>query len=227
MNYAGAVARSPPSSDRVAQRPVMTPPRPSYSDHTDRSENYHYGSAHHPYGTRSMSNGTSIPVSTSRIINNAGDMTGHYQSYQHGAPIGYGNGNVSSSSHSAATAHHQDRHPSGVDIRLQSTSQTNGDIVMVLNQGQLVNGNPPLSIPESLVQIFDGLEVIVSHPGSSQYSQGSGVSACGLAALNCVKVVLAKERDGIRGTDLVEDLMSEKTTEVHVKFPLMSAKSPF
>ena len=54
---------------------------------------------------------------------------------------------------------------------------------------------------------------IVAH-GRSQYSGSGGPSACGLAAMNCARVVLQKELAGIRGDALLGEMMKESTTDV-------------
>ena len=56
-------------------------------------------------------------------------------------------------------------------------------------------------------------EHVVSH-GRSQYSGPGGVSACGLAAMNCARLVLSKERTGLSGIRLVEELMKEEIIDV-------------
>ncbi|KAL0954843.1 hypothetical protein HGRIS_003783 [Hohenbuehelia grisea] len=55
-------------------------------------------------------------------------------------------------------------------------------------------------------------EVIVSHQGSSQYV-GGGVSACGLAAMNCVRLTFDKAMNGFGGEDLLQDLTTQKCVE--------------
>jgi hypothetical protein len=72
-----------------------------------------------------------------------------------------------------------------------------------LAQGQL----------EQVVQkILRGSVHVISHAGASQYARpGGGVSACGLAALNCARVVLGKEQDGLRDDALLQNLMSLET----------------
>lgn len=57
------------------------------------------------------------------------------------------------------------------------------------------------------------VDYVVSH-GRSQYSGLGGVSACGLAAMNCARLVLLREREGFRGIDLVEELVNEHMTRV-------------
>lgn len=80
-----------------------------------------------------------------------------------------------------------------------------------------------LSRPESSKRNMDGpisavyygfSQHVVSFAGRSQYNGGGGASACGLAALNCARVVLGKERDGVKDVDLLQDMMKKETLEV-------------
>ena len=61
-------------------------------------------------------------------------------------------------------------------------------------------------------RILSGERTVISH-GISQYQVG-GVSACGLAALNCTRIVLSAEQDGPKGTDLLEFVIKAKTARV-------------
>ena len=61
-------------------------------------------------------------------------------------------------------------------------------------------------------KILSGERTVISH-GASQYQVG-GVSACGLAALNCTRIVLTAEQDGPRGIDLLKYVMRAKTAQV-------------
>ncbi|KAJ7739808.1 hypothetical protein B0H16DRAFT_59614 [Mycena metata] len=65
---------------------------------------------------------------------------------------------------------------------------------------------------EIVEEILTGREKIVSHVGASQYEAG-GISSCGLAALNFVRVVLGRTESGLDGTRLLEDVLSRKTSE--------------
>ncbi|EKM59101.1 uncharacterized protein PHACADRAFT_205278 [Phanerochaete carnosa HHB-10118-sp] len=56
------------------------------------------------------------------------------------------------------------------------------------------------------------VDYVVAH-GRSQYSGAGGPSACGLAAMNCARVVLLKERAGLRGDALLEEMMKESTAD--------------
>ena len=58
-------------------------------------------------------------------------------------------------------------------------------------------------------------EYVVTHPGRSQYSQtGGGVSACGLAALNCARIVLGLRSTGLGTAQLIEELTKRDLLEV-------------
>ncbi|KAI0326656.1 hypothetical protein GY45DRAFT_1328612 [Cubamyces sp. BRFM 1775] len=61
-------------------------------------------------------------------------------------------------------------------------------------------------------------EYIVTHPGHSQYSNaGGGVSACGVAALNCARLVLGLHAAGIDSAQLVQELMERRFLEDTLK----------
>ena len=58
-------------------------------------------------------------------------------------------------------------------------------------------------------------DYVVTYPGRSQYSHTSGgVSACGLAALNCARVVLSVHNAGLGGVEFVQALMTRELLEV-------------
>lgn len=63
-----------------------------------------------------------------------------------------------------------------------------------------------------ILKILSGERTVISH-GASQYQVG-GVSACGLAALNCARIVLTAEQDGPRGIDLLKFVTRVKTAQV-------------
>ena len=62
-----------------------------------------------------------------------------------------------------------------------------------------------------LLRILSGDRTVISH-GSQ--CQASCVSACGLAALNCTRIILAAEQDGPKGKDLVKFVTIAKTAQV-------------
>jgi hypothetical protein len=67
----------------------------------------------------------------------------------------------------------------------------------------------------SLEELLNGQEQVVSYPDTSQYSQG-GASACGLAAMNCVRLVLDLEHSGILENELLRRLTQKKFVEVSI-----------
>ena len=68
------------------------------------------------------------------------------------------------------------------------------------------------SADDIIHRILSGKQTVIAH-GLSQYQVG-GVSACGLAALNCARIVLAAEKDGPRGRDLLRYATKAKTAQV-------------
>jgi hypothetical protein len=75
----------------------------------------------------------------------------------------------------------------------------------------LTIANDQLDIVRTILQ---GQEQVVSHPGASQYESGVGFTASGLAALNCARVLLGREQEGIRNEALLQNVASRETTEV-------------
>lgn len=63
---------------------------------------------------------------------------------------------------------------------------------------------------EQVQRILDGNEHIVSHNGTSQYKSRTGNSACGLAALNFARVMLAKVDAG--RNDILQEIIVKNTT---------------
>lgn len=81
-----------------------------------------------------------------------------------------------------------------------------------------------LDIDEILEKICDGKQEIVSVKGSSQYGDKLGnrisASTCGLAALNFARIAFKLENEqGMQGLELLAELLSRKTNEVHAPPP--------
>jgi hypothetical protein len=77
----------------------------------------------------------------------------------------------------------------------------------------IVDGTKESSSTDTIVhRILSGERTVISH-GASQYQVG-GVSACGLAALNCTRILLAAEQDGQKGIDLLKFVTRAKTAQV-------------
>ena len=71
-------------------------------------------------------------------------------------------------------------------------------------------GNVKNSSADAIIlKILSGELTVISH-GTSQYQVG-GVSACGLAALNCALIVLTAERGGPKGRELLKYVTKAKT----------------
>ncbi|KAK0194944.1 hypothetical protein F5146DRAFT_924419 [Armillaria mellea] len=73
-----------------------------------------------------------------------------------------------------------------------------------------------------LEDILEEGEKLVAHPGTSQYSIG-GVSTCGLASLNFARLLFDKEREGVSGGALLEDIglvqSVEDTVSISAQWP--------
>ncbi|KAB5588675.1 E3 ubiquitin-protein ligase [Ceratobasidium theobromae] len=84
-----------------------------------------------------------------------------------------------------------------------------------------VNILSQLTPSEKIDRVFAGETHIISYPGTSQYSQGAP-SACGLAALNFIRLFFDKPLQGITGTDLVKSL---STPNMHLVGYLLQVAS--
>ncbi|CAE6369143.1 unnamed protein product [Rhizoctonia solani] len=74
----------------------------------------------------------------------------------------------------------------------------------------LVDPAPNLTPDEKIQRVLKGETHIFSYPGTSQYSQGAP-SACGLAALNAIRIALDKPLQGVAGLNLLKSLSSLDT----------------
>lgn len=59
----------------------------------------------------------------------------------------------------------------------------------------------------------DHTEFAVVHV-RGQYSEQGGASSCGIAALNCARIVLGKELAGLRGEELMLSVLRPETFDV-------------
>ena len=63
--------------------------------------------------------------------------------------------------------------------------------------------------------IVNGTEHVLSYGGTSQYSRdGTGTSACGLAALNFARIVFSMEQGGLQDTALLQAVLARECAEV-------------
>lgn len=72
----------------------------------------------------------------------------------------------------------------------------------------------------NLEEIFTGKTVVASFAGTHQYAIG-GISACGLAALNCARVLFEKESQGLGGMRLLEAIATREVCEVRSSSPTL------
>ena len=67
--------------------------------------------------------------------------------------------------------------------------------------------------------VVDDAEHVVSYGGTSQYNRdGTGTSACGLAALNFARVVFFMEQSGLQGTTLLQAVLARACAEVRRRY---------
>jgi hypothetical protein len=68
--------------------------------------------------------------------------------------------------------------------------------------------------------VLDGSEEIVCHQGTHQYGNRgiSGVSACGLAALNFARVIFQKRRESREDEDFFRAAIARETVQVSLDF---------
>jgi hypothetical protein len=63
--------------------------------------------------------------------------------------------------------------------------------------------------------VVEGAEHVVSYGGISQYNgDGTGASACGLAALNFARIVFSMEQSGLQNTTLLQAVLARTCAEV-------------
>jgi len=63
--------------------------------------------------------------------------------------------------------------------------------------------------------VVDDAEHVVSYGGTSQYNRdGTGASACGLAALNFARIVFSMEQSGLQDTTLLQAVLARACAEV-------------
>ena len=71
----------------------------------------------------------------------------------------------------------------------------------------------PKAISRSV--LMNGTEHIVSYGGTGQYNRdGSGASACGLAALNFARIVFSIEQGGLRDEPLLQAVLTRECAQV-------------
>jgi hypothetical protein len=67
--------------------------------------------------------------------------------------------------------------------------------------------------------VVDDAEHVVSYGGTSQYNRdGTGASACGLAALNFARIVFSMEQSGLQDTTLLQAVLARACAEVRRRY---------
>ena len=67
--------------------------------------------------------------------------------------------------------------------------------------------------------VVDGAEYLVSRVGTSQYNRdGTGASACGLAALNFARIAFSIEQSGLQDTTLLQAVLARACAEVRRRY---------
>ena len=63
--------------------------------------------------------------------------------------------------------------------------------------------------------VVNGTEHVLSYGGTSQYGRdGTGASACGLAALNFARIVFSMEQSGLQDIALLQAVLARECAEV-------------
>jgi hypothetical protein len=71
----------------------------------------------------------------------------------------------------------------------------------------------PANLGSTVRRVFEGKPFVASFESTSQYAQG-GSSACGLASLNAMRMVLDSELKGTRNVELLDLMASRQFSEV-------------
>jgi hypothetical protein len=67
--------------------------------------------------------------------------------------------------------------------------------------------------------VVDDAEHVVSYGGTSQYNRdGTGASACGLAALNFARIVFSMEQSGLQDTTILQAVLARACVEVRRRY---------
>jgi hypothetical protein len=110
------------------------------------------------------------------------------------------------------------RQPTGISYSNTSITPTSSLVKMshrypIRSQKQQSPDPDIKAISRSVV--MDDAEHVVSYGGTSQYNRdGTGASACGLAALNFARIVFSMEQSGLQDTALLRAVLGRACAEV-------------
>ncbi|KAG8909513.1 hypothetical protein FRC00_009967, partial [Tulasnella sp. 408] len=93
-----------------------------------------------------------------------------------------------------------------------SHMNTDGDQTPTGDPDQQTLAQTDRRIRRDLDLVLAGSVITKSYDGTSQYAR-NGISACGLASCNAVRITLQLERDGTTGVDLLRQMMSRQIVE--------------
>ncbi|KAG9048071.1 hypothetical protein FS837_000842 [Tulasnella sp. UAMH 9824] len=93
-----------------------------------------------------------------------------------------------------------------------SHMNTDGDQTPTGDPDQQTLAQTDRRIRRDLDLVLAGSVITKSYDGTSQYAR-NGVSACGLASCNAVRITLQLERDGTTGVDLLRQMMGRQIVE--------------
>ncbi|KIO33623.1 hypothetical protein M407DRAFT_17584 [Tulasnella calospora MUT 4182] len=93
-----------------------------------------------------------------------------------------------------------------------SHMNTDGEPTPVADPDQQTLAQTDRRIRRDLDLVLAGSVITKSYDGTSQYAR-SGISACGLASCNAVRITLQLERDGTTGVDLLRQMMTRQIVE--------------
>ncbi|KAG8930619.1 hypothetical protein FRC01_002472 [Tulasnella sp. 417] len=93
-----------------------------------------------------------------------------------------------------------------------SHMNTEGEQTPGVDEDQQTPTQSDRRIRRDLDLVLAGSVITRSYDGTSQYAR-NGISACGLASCNAVRITLQLERDGTAGVDLLRQMMSRQIVE--------------
>lgn len=116
-----------------------------------------------------------------------------------------------------------------------ATTMTSSDIILVDDESSTSDNNGSnydhhanerldLFLEDMGSYLEDRVQV-VSFPGLSQYSMG-GPSACGLIAMNCVRMFLSMESERTTRRELLKDMLRKETVSVSLLWSAISGGPP-
>jgi hypothetical protein len=104
---------------------------------------------------------------------------------------------------------------------LNVIKHSNGPSMSSLKMTHLLYSRPQKSPPNTDIKgisrsiLVDGVERVLSYDGTGQYNRdGTGASACGLAALNFARIVFSMEQGGLQNIALLQAVLARECAEV-------------